>query len=177
MIPTHIAGKYDYTIYLTDIYGFDPYDGLLQFYHDGSTKKRWIMEVKIRDTHYEELLLEKKKLTELQKKVYDDLTDILYICVTPLQTYVYNLSTMMKQKQLVIHKLECNKATMESRKYEDKVNKVVYLLPTDLAKKIPYQFNEKSYQESKKVVVKENHQHQNNYCLFDYLLKKQPNES
>jgi len=159
---------------MTDIYSYDVYDCLLQASIDGSVKKRFIIEIKIRDTHFDELILETKKLRDLKSKVLDHSnTEILYINVTPNKTYVFNLSKMEKEDKFSVNKLKANKATMESR--TNKVDKnVIYLSITD-ARSIDFTFNEKEYQNSIKVVINENNRHKNNKNLFEYLFTNDGN--
>ena len=66
--------KFTWTEYITDIFGYDSYDCLLQAWKDGSVKIRYIIEVKLRTNHYDELILETKKLNDLKKKILDPTT-------------------------------------------------------------------------------------------------------
>lgn len=159
---------YQWTEYITDIYGYDVYDCLWQAHIDGSTQRRYIIEVKIRDTHYDELILETKKLRDLKSKVYDDKTQILYINITPIATYIFNLTKLEKDGKLVKNNLVANKATMVSR--TDKVNKGVYFLNVSEARKIDWTFSEVEYKLSIKSVIKSNWENKSKKCLFNYLL-------
>jgi len=174
ILPIIKNSKYEWSEYMTDIYSYDVYDCLLQASIDGSVKKRFIIEIKIRDTHFDELILETKKLRDLKSKVLDHSnTEILYINVTPNKTYVFNLSKMEKEDKFSVNKLKANKATMESR--TNKVDKnVIYLSITD-ARSIDFTFNEKEYQNSIKVVINENNRHKNNKNLFEYLFTNDGN--
>lgn len=161
--------NYDWTEYLTDIYSYDVYDCLLQAYIDGSIKKRFIIEIKIRDKHYDDLILETKKLKDLKSKVYDDITDVIYINVTPKGTYLFNVTKLQKENKLTTNKLMANKATMNSR--EHKIEKSVIYLDYNDAKFYPYTFSELQYKLSLNQIKKENNKHKQSFCLFEYIIK------
>jgi hypothetical protein len=172
MIKNKIPG-YEWTEYITDIYGYDVYDCLLQAYIEGSIKKRYIIEVKVRDTHYDELILETKKIRDLKSKVLDNLTKILYINITPMGTYIFSISDLQKQNKLVKTKIVANRATMASR--TDKIEKGVFMLNVSDAKYLDFKFNEADYQKSIKEVVKTNWENKAKKGLFDYLFGNENN--
>lgn len=168
LIKEKMPKDYEWTEYITDIYGYDVYDCLLQAYIEGSIQKRFIIEVKIRDKHWEDLILETEKLKSLKSKIFDDKAQILYINITPKGTYIFNLTKLEKQNKLVKNTLMANKATMASR--DEKVNKGVYFLNVGDALKLEWTFNENEYKESIQSVIKTNWENKAKKCLFDYLL-------
>lgn len=168
MIKSKMSPTYEWTEYITDIYSKDIYDCLLQAYINGSIERRYIIEVKVREKHWQELILETKKFRDLKKKIFDDKAQILYINITPVATYIFNLTKLEKQNKLVRNTLMANKATMASR--EDKVNKGVYFLNVDDALKLEWTFDENEYKKSIPSVMKSNWENKSKKCLFDYLL-------
>lgn len=168
LLPILRTDKWEWTTYLTDIYGYDSYDCLLQAYREGEIKKRFVIEFKLRETHYGDLIFETKKLNQLKKVVYDDITDILYITTTPNGTYIFNISKLIKEDKLKVTSIVCNKATMNSR--SEKVKKTVYMLDCDLAKFIPFKFSNTEYLQSIKVIEKDNNKHKARYDMFNYLI-------
>lgn len=164
--------KYTWTDYMTDIYSYDVYDCLLQAYDNGSKKKIFIIEVKVRDTHYPELILETKKLRDLKTKIlHPTITDILYINITPMGTYIFNVSRLEKEGKLIPSKLTANKATMTSR--TDKVEKGVIMLDINEAKFIDFTFNQLQYERDTKLdmIIKQNNEYKATKDMWDYLTK------
>lgn len=75
--------------------GKDSYDGTLVIHSKSDNKStRFILEVKIREVHYPELLLEKKKCKQLLKKANEFEADVLYITTTPKATYIFNITKL-----------------------------------------------------------------------------------
>jgi hypothetical protein len=71
--------------------GFDCYDGCGGNMKEGSIINRQIYEVKVRDTHYPELMLEVKKLNDLTKKAKEFEATAYYVSITPSGCYVFKL--------------------------------------------------------------------------------------
>lgn len=83
--------------YTTDVYSKDKYDGSVSVIcpETGSIIKRYTIEVKIRDTHYDELLYEKIKhnaLTQIRKE-FD--SEILYFNITPKGSYIFRINKLV----------------------------------------------------------------------------------
>jgi hypothetical protein len=87
--------KYDY--YATPIEGYDCYDGGVVVYDKdtGSIIKRYIIETKVRDEHYDELVYEWKKHKDLVEKGKLLDSSILYLNVTPRGTYLFKISDVI----------------------------------------------------------------------------------
>ena len=136
--------KFTWTEYITDIFGYDSYDCLLQAWKDGSVKIRYIIEVKVRTNHYDELILEKKKLNDLKKKILDPTTtEIIYINITPKGTFLFNISRLEKEGKLITSKMIMNKSTMQST--SNKIEKGIILLDVVKARRFDFKFNEGDY--------------------------------
>jgi hypothetical protein len=132
--------KYDLH-FTTDTYA--AYDA---FYHiiDSDTHsitKRVLIEIKIRDRHFPEYILETKKLNSL-KKIRKDLgfnedeMSILYINFCPNETIIWNIDKINND----VKTNEYNKATAVSRK--DKVSKDVIMLQPTEGKQLDYILDE-----------------------------------
>jgi hypothetical protein len=157
--------KYDWTYTLTDIYGYGVYDCLLQASIDGSAKKRFVIEVKIRQETYGEMIMESKKLNALKGCVLDDITEIVYISVLPNETYMWNISKLLNNG-LSTGTLSCPKSTMGDK---TKVNKVVFYLPKEKGELINFKFYEGEYQQSINEIVKDNTKELAKTALYRYL--------
>lgn len=160
--------NYDVNYYLTDEEGYDEYDGGACFFdkHTGSVINRHIYEIKIRDKHYPDLLLEQRKYNKLVKKAEYLDAQIKYISVTPLGTYIWNIT---KHDNYCWVKEQHNKSTTEL--YKGKISKKVTYLSTDLAKytsNIRTNDYDKLYKEQE--FKQEIKIHKQNKCLFEWLL-------
>lgn len=86
---------YDYYKFFTPEEGFDCYDGggakITYDSNHNSTMSRQLFEVKVRDTHYPELLLEKDKLENLWKKCKELDSTPYYVNVTPEGCFIWKL--------------------------------------------------------------------------------------
>lgn len=168
---------YHYSYYMTDPEGLDIYDGFISLFDkvSGSVYKRYIIEIKIRDIDYDELLLEKKKLDSLTKKSLESDSEMLYICVIPSGTYIFNLS---KLGEVEFTKVPCNKTTVIN---SGKIMKTVTFLPKKIASKVikDLKFYDLKHlireEEDNKKMKEEIRIHKQNRCLFEYLLKKENN--
>jgi len=106
-------------------------------------KRVWI-EIKIRDTNYDEYVLEYKKLNQLIKKrdelfLTEDDVIFLYLNYTPNETIIWNISKIKEEGE--VKSKVMNKATSTSRK--DKMNKKIYYLKPSDGKRLDYVLNEK----------------------------------
>ena len=162
-----ILRKKESTIYYTDIYSYDVYDALLHILENGTIKKRYIIECKLRDTHYDELMYETKKDKDLTSKIIDPSnTDILFINFTPTGTYLFNITQLKKTHPLLFNHIDytyCPKSTMGDKVY---INKGHYLLPTSLGMNLRYIFNEMDFKNSSKTIEQQNNKTKRTYCLF-----------
>lgn len=108
LIFDNLPKNYDYKSYMTSADGKDIYDAFLLRFEKNSSKliDRYIIEIKIRDTHYPELMLEKIKFedlkrlrTQLDKKTnaecYTNIKSrLVYISVTPQGAYWFDLDKL-----------------------------------------------------------------------------------
>ena len=112
----------------TDINSYKPYDAVSLI-----NGKKYIVEAKVRDTHYDQLLLETKKYNTLLELSETHSCSILYIVFTPLGAYIFNL-TQLKETHPELFKittLNCPKQTMGNNQ---KINKPVILLDIKYSK-------------------------------------------
>lgn len=138
-----IIGEKEHFLSYTPPYSYTKYDALLQFLNNGSLKHTYIIEAKIREKHYPELMLENKKYNDLQNSIlHEGNTTLMYIVFTPEGTYIYNLSKITLPKITLI---ECPVKTLAECGSK---MKQVYLLPLDLAKKIDFIYTESDYKKS-----------------------------
>ena len=121
IIPLLMKNRsYDYT--LTPIEGFDKYDGILMY-----NGKMILLEVKIREKHYDQLYLEKIKYDDLMKIKKEGKYDaIYYINETPQGIYMARIDD--KQFNHISYVL-CPVSTMDPNK--GKVKKAVYELDVE----------------------------------------------
>ena len=162
--------KFTWTEYITDIFGYDSYDCLLQAWKDGSVKIRYIIEVKLRTNHYDELILETKKLNDLKKKILDPTTtEIIYINVTPNGTFLFNISRLEKEGKLITSKMIMNKSTMRST--SNKIEKGIILLNIAKARRFDFKFNEVDYLKWQKS-LEENNKGRATKDMWLYLIGK-----
>lgn len=105
MIFDKLPTEYDYKTFFTPAEGYDVYDGLLMRFEKGTSRfiDRFIIEIKVRDKFYPELLLESIKLNSLKKErtIKDKKTNsecytntksrLVYISVTPEGSYWFDL--------------------------------------------------------------------------------------
>lgn len=132
--------QFDIYTYITVPDGKDHYDVLVQLFkkpteennYDTSLQKTFIIEIKVRETHYDALCLERYKYNQL-KKISETSTkaSILYICTTPKATYCFNLSSEKVHSQFDWFYREQNKSTVN--KHKGTLNKSVTDIPVELA--------------------------------------------
>jgi hypothetical protein len=142
IIPELFQAFKNYKYSFTPEESFDIYDGsVVVFNSEGSIDKRFIIEAKVRDAHYDELILEKKKFDDLvtESKKYDAV--IIYISVTPKGSYAFNLSNLVRKYGEFIWQEEYhNKQSVN--KHLGKKKKWLTHLSVDLAKVINYTSND-----------------------------------
>lgn len=158
-----------YTYYFTDVYGMDIYDAYVMVF-DNETHSiigRYIIECKVRDKFYPDLMLEKKKYFDLKNKSNESNSKIIYISVTPEGTYCYNLSKLITDDTNWI-KEEHWISTMDKSK--GKKNKRLIYINVDKSKKLNINTIDINTQyrnnKIKKELAKEIIQHKNQFCLF-----------
>jgi hypothetical protein len=92
--------KDNYNVYflLSNIDTMTNYDALIHIYStEGNKYHSYIIECKVRDTHYDELMIERKKFNKLIK--YENIqksfgfhhTQVLYLNFTPKGTFVFKI--------------------------------------------------------------------------------------
>ena len=113
MIFDKLPTAYDYKTWMTPAEGFEVYDGVILRFEKGTSKliDRMIVEVKVRDKFYPELILEKIKFDDLKKvrrqmdtktkkECYTDVkTRLIYINITPQGSYFFDLDKLEKEFQ------------------------------------------------------------------------------
>ena len=96
----YINEEYEIKYYHTPIEGYDIYDSIVTRFNKDTSylKDTHIYEVKIRDTNYPDILLEKKKYLSLMKEAIKykngEPVCVLYVSCHPTGTYVFNLSKL-----------------------------------------------------------------------------------
>ncbi len=166
--------KEEYTIqyYTTPIDSMDIYDFYIMILKDGSTKKRIIGEVKVRDAHYPDLLLEKKKYNSLKKKAEETGATIMYINTTPEGTFIFNLSKIINSDIKWIKEDHWKSTTDKSL---GKISKSIIYIPIEKAKKTTLTTSEVNIkwkqQKANLSFIKEDRKNQSRLCLFQDVLK------
>lgn len=108
LIFDNLPKNYDYKTYMTPADGKDIYDAILLRFEKNSSKliDRYIIEIKVRDTHYPELMLERIKYNDLKRlrtrldnktnsECYTEIKSrLVYISVTPQGTYWFDLDKL-----------------------------------------------------------------------------------
>ena len=111
MIFDKLPTAYDYKTWMTPAEGFEVYDGVILRFEKGTSKliDRMIVEVKVRDKFYPELILEKIKFDDLKKvrrqmdtktkkECYEDVkTRLIYINITPQGSFFFDLDKLEKE--------------------------------------------------------------------------------
>ncbi len=167
--------KYDIQYYHTPIDSYEVYDSVVNRFEKSTNYlvDTQIFEVKIRDTNYQDILLEKKKYNSLKKESKRCLNGneitIFYVSCHPSGTYVFNLS---KLEDIKWQKESHNISTTEL--YRGKEDKYVCYLPISSAKFVNIKSTElqildyikpESQQIENKLISQ-----QQQKCLFKYLL-------
>lgn len=111
-----------------------------------------IVETKVRDTHFDELVFEKKKLntmnterTKWVKKMCPSINPkIVYISFTPKGTYMFSIDILIENNLMPkLTKMKMNNMTVAEN--VEKVSKQVYLLPIELATYKKFKFDATVY--------------------------------
>jgi len=149
ILPDVLSKDYEWINFYTPINSYAPYDCLVQGLIDGSTKKRYIIEIKLREPFFDPenkgYVLEISKLNGMKKCILDEETELLYINTTETGTYVWNITQLENKGLLKPSNGNFNKSKMGSDK--SKVNKGCIYLRTDLAEfHLPFKFNETLFQ-------------------------------
>ena len=110
LIFDKLPTAYDYKTWMTPAESYEVYDGVIFRFEKGTSKliDRMIVEVKVRDKFYNELILEKIKFNDLKKvrrqmdtktkkECYMDVkTRLIYINITPQGSYFFDLDKLEK---------------------------------------------------------------------------------
>lgn len=125
----------------TEINSFDKYDAITLI-----KDTKFIVEAKIRDTHYPTLLLETIKCNDLINESKKLAADIMYVVFTPDGTFIFNITKLLQSNPELfeINNLNCPKSTMGDTTYK---TKTTYLLPIKFAKKHNFKFDVWKYLE------------------------------
>ena len=121
-----IEGR-DFFKYSTPAEGFDCYDGGGGILNNGSRVKSQIFEVKVRDTHYPELMLEKIKLEALNKKAKEFDADAYYVNITPSGCYIFKLKDTIEYEWIK----EMHWASTTDKSRGKKLKSLVYIPLSD----------------------------------------------
>jgi len=151
--------KYNYEFHHTSSTLPICYDALLyvRCKLTGNILNMYLVEVKVRDVDikYDELIFEKAKLKNLQKErdqfykkqMSQFKPNILYIQFCSEGTYMYFIDDIIEEGLLPkVTTMEMNKVTVATK--QEKVKKLVYLLPKNIAFKSKYKFTIKEYENS-----------------------------
>lgn len=173
IIPLLFKDK-DYQHYTTNSQSFDIYDAYVMLFNDEKPMSRFMLEIKVRDRHYNELMLEKKKYEDLKKQASQSGASVIYISVTPVGTYCYNLSKIINDNTEWI-KEEHWVSTTDKTKGK-KMKSLVYI-PTTESKMLPYNSSiaYRTYDdETNKVKMKEESKcMKKQFCLFKDIFNKE----
>jgi hypothetical protein len=113
MIFDKLPTAYDYKTWMTPAEGYEVYDGVILRFEKGTSNliDRMIVEVKVRDKFYPELILEKIKFEDLKKVrrqmdaktkkecLIDVKTRLIYINITPQGSFFFDLDKLEKEFQ------------------------------------------------------------------------------
>ena len=115
MIFDKLPTTYDYKTWMTPADGFDVYDGVILRFEKGTSTlvDRMIIEIKVRDKFYPELIFEKIKYDDLKKVrrimdlktkkecFIDVKTRIIYVNVTPQGSFFFDIDKLSKDFEWV----------------------------------------------------------------------------
>jgi len=164
---------HDIQYYPTDIEGYDIYDGYVMIFAKGtgSIIKRHLIEIKIRDTHYNTLLLQQSKLNDLKDKAKESDASVIYISCTPEGSFVYNLSRLETETGFDWVRESHWKTTTD--KSQGKITKTVTYLPTKYARHIDVRQTDlqvlKRLKRAEEMIIKTTVQSKQRKTLFDTL--------
>ena len=159
MIFDKLPTAYDYKTWMTPAEGYEVYDGVIFRFEKGTSKliDRMIVEVKVRDKFYPELILEKIKFDDLKKirrqmdtktkkECYEDVkTRLIYINITPQGSFFFDLDKLEKEFKWV-NEMHWVSTTDKSK---GKVSKILTKINTTKGK--PYNIKTGDYINKKAV--------------------------
>lgn len=161
--------KYNIEYYFTAAESQEIYDAYVMLFNKEthSMVKSFVIEMKIRNTHYEALMLEKKKYTDLKNVSVGTGATILYINTTPKATYIFNLS-QMEMDNIDWTEKKHNKKTLE--KQLGKIVKLQTELNISLAKCYPLKKDDLELLKANKIIKAQHKQtvekQKRCFCLF-----------
>lgn len=109
---TNYFKKYNKKLFMHESGTYTRTDASIYLFEKGTTKlsKRILLEIKVRDRFYPKLMLERLKLNgmkqertkrdkQLKENGYDIKSILMYLCVTPNASYLYNLDKIEFKKE------------------------------------------------------------------------------
>ncbi|OJW82083.1 MAG: hypothetical protein BGO69_15915 [Bacteroidetes bacterium 46-16] len=162
--------KYNIEYYFTAAESQDVYDAYVMLFdkETHSMRKSYVIEMKIRNTHYDDLMLEKIKYKDLKAVSVGTGASILYINTTPQGTYIFNLSELDYLENVDWNERKYNKKTLD--KSYGKVNKLETKLDIKLAKTYPLKQSDlellKANKEVKSLLKKTIEKQKRCFCLY-----------
>lgn len=144
MIFDKLPTSYDYKTWMTPADGYDVYDGVILRFKKGTSElvDRMIIEVKVRDKFYPELIFEKIKFDDLKRArrsmdlktkrecFIDVETRIIYVNVTPQGSYFFDIDKLEKDFEW-INEVHWASTTDKSK---GKINKILTKIDCSKAK-------------------------------------------
>ena len=135
MIFDKLPTTYDYKTWMTPAEGFEVYDGVILRFEKGTSIliDRMILEVKVRDRYYPELIFEKNKYDDLKKVrrqmdtktkkecLIDVKTRIIYVNITPQGSFFFDIDKLEKDFEWV-NEMHWASTTDKSK---GKINKIL----------------------------------------------------
>lgn len=145
MIFDKLPTTYDYKTWMTPADGFDVYDGVILRFKKGTSElvDRMIIEIKVRDKFYPELIFEKIKYDDLKKVrrsmdlktkkecFIDVKTRIIYVNVTPQGSFFFDIDKLSKDFEWV-NEMHWASTTDKSK---GKINKILTKIDYTKAKR------------------------------------------
>lgn len=145
MIFDKLPTIYDYKTWMTPADGFDVYDGVILRFEKGTSTlvDRMIIEIKVRDKFYPELIFEKIKYDDLKKVrrsmdlktkkecFIDVKTRIIYVNVTPEGSFFFDIDKLSKDFEWV-NEMHWVSTTDKSK---GKINKILTKIDYTKAKR------------------------------------------
>jgi len=145
MIFDKLPTTYDYKTWMTPADGFDVYDGVILRFEKGTSTlvDRMIIEIKVRDKFYPELIFEKIKYDDLKKVrrsmdlktkkecFIDVKTRIIYVNVTPEGSFFFDIDKLSKDFEWV-NEMHWASTTDKSK---GKINKILTKIDYTKAKR------------------------------------------
>lgn len=132
--------QHSYFKHITPYDGNDVYDCLYQKHIEGTIKKRYYIEIKVRNSVFPTYYMEPKKYKDIETIALKNLSkeefDILYINFTPEGTFLWNATNLLNNNKYNMDSKWANKATMAST--TDKKEKDFYAFDKEDAKFYEY---------------------------------------